>query len=171
MSWGWKDIVKTVAPIVGIAIGGPFGGMASKMITSALGLDDDAPESEIEKAIQNATPEQLIALKKIDTEFESKMAEIGLTLEQVHAEDRSSAREREVETGDLTPRILAYALTIGFFSLLGGMLFFDIPEANRAVVNIMLGSLGTAWTAIITYYFGSSAGSAMKTKLLGGGKK
>jgi hypothetical protein len=110
-------------------------------------------------------PEQQVA-------FEAKMADIEATLktnlEKIAAEDRNSARQREMTVLDWTPRILAYMTTSGFFGILLLMLFASMPinDQTHDVLLVMLGSLGTAWTGVIAYYFGSSAGSAAKTVLL-----
>jgi hypothetical protein len=60
---------------------------------------------------------------------------------------------------------LAGAVTLGFFGIMVMMFFNQIDSSNPAIL-MMLGSLGTAWTGIIAYYFGSSAGSQAKTDLL-----
>lgn len=67
---------------------------------------------------------------------------------------------------DITPKLLALVVTLGFFGVLAFMLVQSVPVASRDVLNIMLGSLGTAWISIIAYYFGSSNGSSRKTELL-----
>lgn len=99
-------------------------------------------------------------------QFDSKMAELQtqaeLKLAELEAGDRNSARQREATVKDKTPAILAYSITAGFFGVLFYMLNFEVPQAEREVLFVMLGSLGTAWTGIIAYYFGSSAGSAAK---------
>ncbi len=56
---GVKGILGAVAPTIGTALGGPMGGMAAKMVAEALGVDNDP--KKIEKAIQAATPEQLVS--------------------------------------------------------------------------------------------------------------
>jgi len=99
-------------------------------------------------------------------QFDSRMAELQtqaeLKLAELETQDRNSARQREATIKDLTPSILAYSITAGFFGVLFYMLNYEVPQAEREVLFVMLGSLGTAWTGIIAYYFGSSAGSAAK---------
>jgi hypothetical protein len=72
---------------------------------------------------------------------------------------------------DKVAAILAYALTAGFFILLFMFIFFQVPAGSKDVLQIMLGILGTAWIAVITYYFGSSSGSKAKEKYIENLKK
>lgn len=169
MSMDWKGLITTISPWIGTALGGPLGGMAVTAVADALGLSDKT-EGAIKQALSGATPEQMLELKKADQDFSLKMKEIGFAnlkdMEQIAASDRDSARKREMEVKDNTPKILAYAMTIGFFSILTFMLFKAVPTESRDLLNIMLGMLGTSFVSVISYYFGSTAGSATKTKLL-----
>ena len=63
-----KNIVGAVAPTLGTALGGPMGGMAANMIAEVLGVPNN-PKS-IEKAMEEATPEQMLELKKAESDFE-----------------------------------------------------------------------------------------------------
>lgn len=165
----WQSIVKTVAPWIGTALGGPLGGMAVSAISDALGLSEKT-ESSIKQALSGVTPDQMLALKKADQDFALRMQELGFenqkALEQLAVSDRDSARKREIEVRDTTPRNMAYAITIGFFGVLYFMLVRQVPDSSRDILNIMLGVLGTAWTGVISYYYGSTSHSMAKTELL-----
>ena len=162
-------ILKTVAPWIGTAISGPLGGMAVEAASGALGLSDKTTDA-LKTALSGATPEQMLALKNADQKFALDMQKLGFdhleALEKAGNDDRGSARQREVAVRDRTPMILAYGVTIGFFGVLAVIMFCSIPNTSRDVLNIMLGSLGTAWTGVIAYYFGSSSGSDAKTQII-----
>lgn len=166
MGFDWKATLAAVAPALGTAIGGPFGALAGAAVNAVLGLGGDATEAATAQALAKATPEQLLALKQADNQFTIDMEKLGVDLAKVNADDRDSARQREIAVKDWVPGVLALFLTLGFFGLLGWMMYKAPPEGSRDILNIMLGSLGTGWVTMLAYYFGSSAGSASKDKLL-----
>ena len=65
-----KKILGTVAPFLGTMIGGPFGAAAGKLVGQVLLGNENASEAEIEKALAQATPEQLVELRRVDAEYQ-----------------------------------------------------------------------------------------------------
>lgn len=109
-------------------------------------------------------PEQQLEFDKAMAKTE---AEILTTLAKVDADDRASARSREVNTKDSrNVFILGCAITMGFFGVLFYMLNYPVPKEAERVIDVMLGSLGTAWIAVVSYYFGSSSSSNRKHDLI-----
>lgn len=166
----WQSIVKSVAPMIGTALGGPLGGMAVQAIGSALGLSQATTDS-VKQAVMGMTPEQSIAMQQADIQFKEYMAKLGYdnvqALEKIAADDRASARSMQVATRSIVPGLLAMVVTIGFFGILLAMMYGSTNTAANQPLLVMLGSLGTAWVTIVAYYFGSSSGSDRKTELLG----
>lgn len=162
----WKEIVSTVAPGIATALGGPLAGVAVRGIAGALLGDEDASEDAVAQAVLAASPEDLRKLKQAELTFAAKMKELEIDLERLHAGDRASARDRQIKTGDRMPAFIAFAALAGFFGILTAMMFLDIPPASEAPLNVMLGALGSLVVAIGNYYFGSSAGSAAKNRMI-----
>ena len=161
-------VLGAVAPTIATAFGGPLAGMAVKSVETAFGLDPKGDMQVAAAAIVNATPDQLLALKKADDDFKSHMADLGVELEKIRQEDRDSARKREADVKDRTPAALALLLTLGFFGVLSYMMTHGISKdtAGSEALLTMLGSLGTGFTMVLAYYFGSSAGSETKTSII-----
>ena len=173
---GLKKIGKVLAGIAPIAASAVSGGLlgpvaagVAKQVTGALGLPDDAPEEDIERAVVNADPTQLAKLRQINADLQRDLAqmdvhreELGIERERVHQRDRASARRREIAVRDSTPRVLVYG-TIGLFAGLSvALLFIEVPEHSRMLLGGLVGILGGEVARQGAYYFGSSQGSQKK---------
>ena len=162
-------ILKTVAPWIGTALGGPLGGMAVTAAANALGLTDKTTDA-IKQALGGASPEQLLALKQADQAFAVQMQQIGFAnvekLAALAVDNTKDARAMQVATRSQVPALLAVLITLGFFGILIGMLTGVLEAGENQALLVMLGALGAAWAAVVNYFFGSSAGSQAKTELL-----
>jgi hypothetical protein len=166
------NIVKTVAPTIATAMGGPLAGMAVRTLSETLLGKPDGTQEELAAAAAAATPDQLLALKNAENSFKLEMKKLDVDLERISAGDRDSARQMAMQNPrDWTPRALAGVITVGFFGVLMYMLMFGLPAAGGGeAMLVMLGTLGTAWGAVVSFYFGSSAGSRAKDEASAGKK-
>lgn len=156
--------VKGIAPTIAGLLGTPAAGVAVEALIKAFDGDDGAVKA-IQDGTRQLSSDDIARIKLAEIAAKQRTEEIGLSLESLSVDDRKSARERQASVRDSVPSILAYAVTIGFFGILGYSITNGLPD-NQGLV-LLIGSLGTAWTGIMAYYFGSSAGSARKTEMMG----
>jgi hypothetical protein len=152
------DLLKSVAPGLATAVAGPLGGAAVSMIAKKLGVEDTV--EAVTKAVQN------------DPDAALKLREIDLKELEVHAKDRDSARNREVEIAksEHAPyinKIVTPALALGVtglsFVLFAILIFVEVKPEAKDILIYILGVLSAAVTQILSYYFGSSQGSKDKS--------
>ncbi len=171
---GFSSVLKSMFPFISAAasLGGPLGTMAAFAVGKAIGVDNvEATPEGISTALANVKdPAVLQALQKAEQDFQVQMAQIGYKnvedILAIDAGDRANARAREIAVKDKIPAILAIAITGGFFGLVYLLAYHEIPKDSQAILQVLIGSLGTAWIGVVNYYFGSSSGSAAKTQIM-----
>lgn len=165
----WQGIIKTVAPWIGTALGGPLGGMAVEAAANALGLGEKTTDA-LKNALSGMTPEQALALKRADQDFALKMKELGFKqiadLESIAAADRKSAREMQMANKSLMPAIITSFVGLAFVTTLIVLFYVPIPGENRDIIVYMCGQLAAAFAACLAFWVGTTRQSENKTSLL-----
>jgi hypothetical protein len=146
-----KNLVGAVAPTIGTAIGGPLGAGAGKMLAQVLGVA--AEPQAVQRALSEASPEQLADIKKADLAYKTKLAELEVDIFELETADIQDARK--AHDNDYTPKVLA-VLAFVFFGGYVSMVTLLPDQQNEAVINLVLGYLGGVVSAVVSFYFGAS---------------
>lgn len=164
---GWKDIVRNVAPALGTALGGPMAGVATRYIADAWLGDKDASEVDIAMALENATPERLIELKRLDSEFRLEMKKLEVDIFKLEVSDKADARK--ILGINIWPQIILSGLFIGgYFVVLALLVAGEVTlhEAVRDMTLLLVGLITREVPTIMQFWFGSSYGSKEKDSVL-----
>jgi hypothetical protein len=150
-------LLKNVAPMLATAVTGPLGGMAVKAIAEKLGVED--------------TVEAVASAIQADPQAAQKLAEIDTKQFELHNANTDSARKmnagiQESANASWLAKNTAYALDVG---IVGATIFLawfafikGVPENNKELVYMALGSLITMSGTILNFHRGSSQGSKDK---------
>jgi hypothetical protein len=168
-----SDWIKTIAPLLGTALGGPLGGAAAAFIASKLGLESDTVEA-VTDVLQSGrmTPDQIAQVKLAEIDFQKFLKENEIRLGEIEAKDRDSARVRDtayVQAGRWNFRADLLAVLA-----VGGLIFCmwlvardaDLPERAVNAIMFVAGVLAAAMRDVYSFEFGSSRGSKEKDKQL-----
>ena len=145
-----KGLVGSLAPTLGAALGGPVGGAAASMLADVLGCDP-APQ-KIERALAQATPEQLAEIKTAELQFETRMKELEVDVFALETADVQDARRKSnwVTQAICLIMVLFFCGYVCLITLLP-------PEQNSLeLTNLVMGYLGGLISAVISFHFGSS---------------
>lgn len=167
----WKDVgavVAKVAPVLGGALGGPVGaiaGAAGQLVASFLGVTADP--AAVNTAL--ADPETLVKMRVLEIQEQGQLLAwqaAQLDAERLNTQDARAMAVNMVAAGNpmgaICPALISVIVVVGFFWMLNRVL---TAEAVNEPALLLLGSLGTAFGAVVNYYLGSSLGSFRKDAL------
>lgn len=158
MNW-----LEQVAPTIATALGGPLAGLAVEAVSKALGVDGEQAKTMLDEG--KMTADQIAQVKVAELELQKQAQSLGLNFEQLAVEDRKSAREMQVATKSYLVPSLAIIIVLSFIGVVVGTLA-GFSKIESAMAGTLIGYLSAKAEQVISFYFGSSAGSQRKDELL-----
>jgi hypothetical protein len=149
-------LLKSLAPTIASAAGGPMAGMAVKMAASKLGIPD-ATANEIEDLIERQ-PEKAVLLKEADKDFAHRLKEMEIDLESFKAEvdDRKDARAKF--SGDITPKVFCILALVLYGAYVMTVTILPHDQNDETIISLVLGQLSGILGTCAAFFYGGSNG-------------
>jgi hypothetical protein len=176
---GVKGIFSKIMPFISAAapLGGPAGVLAASVLGKVLGSTDNPAKVEptangIAAALSQISQDPVLIEKAREAEqqFQLQLKQLDIhsveELEKLSADDRDSARKREVAVRDKMPGLLAGLSVVSLMFCICLIAFVHLPDGAKEALLLLIGFVGASYKDVYAYYFGSSAGSDRKTDLL-----
>lgn len=153
--------LANISPVVGTAIGGPLGGAVGLGIKAiAQAVTGKSDPDDVVSALQ-ADPAKL-------ADFELQVKAHELEVYKAQLADVQDARSQTVKLAQAGSPIAygASIISVIVLATFGYVMYLSltrtIPPGQENMVYAMLGTLSTMAVAVVSYWVGSSAGSAQK---------
>ena len=158
------DWLKSIAPTIATAMGGPLAGMALEAVSKAIGVDP----SEVQNTINSGkmTAEQIASIQTAEIALKARAQEMGLDFEKLAVADRSSARQMQISTNSFVPPTLSIMIVVAWSAVQYFLLTHIIDSSMRELIARVLGTLDGALMLVLSFYFGSSSGSQAKDTMI-----
>lgn len=124
------DLIKSVLPWIGTALGGPLGAGVASFVASKLGVPADTVSETLNAMVVN--PEELTKVKELEYAFQQHMAEIGYQ----NVKDLEELNTRNVEAVNKTMQVEAgseHWPTWGWRPAIGFAVAFNLISSSLVI--------------------------------------
>jgi hypothetical protein len=173
MNFNLRTALGSIAPTIATMLGGPLLGTAVTTLEGVFGLASGAGVDGVTAAVAaGMTPENIAAIRAADQKHLEVLQQQGLDLDTLNADfaksmaatdaaDRASARGMQIANKSWTVPALAWTIVVGFIVIISLKLSGQIQPSDQATGDLIT-TLRDALLIVVTFYFGSSHGSAKK---------
>ncbi len=169
-------LVLSIAPEIGRWLFGSAGEATANAVVSAVqavtGTNDAAASAQMLSANPEAAANLRVKLAEIAAGREKAMRDADAALLASQLSDVANARAQTVALASnksavqWAAPIVSVVVLATFGSVMLMALTRSLPSGSETLLNMLLGSLAAMTTSVVSYWVGSSAGSASKTELL-----
>ena len=160
------SVIRTVAPTLATAIGGPLAGTAVKVIADAIfGSGERSPADVSATIASGLSPAQLLSLKSAEQQFILDMKKADIDILRLDGVDRSDARGMQIATRSQTTTVIA-AMTIFSFFGMTLLILLGYSKVDNTLGGLLIGTVGAKAGQVYNFMFGSSEGSRGKDAYL-----
>jgi hypothetical protein len=178
----WKKLIAGVAPTIAGLVTGPFAPLAmgaTAALSNLLLGKSDGTDDELAAAVQNMTPEQQIAVKQLDMQWEKQRQDFllaqgqqQLDSDRLDTQNTADARARDIALSAHGENWRADAAVVfvclGLISCLLSLAFFRdrLPGEAVGIISTIAGIFGGCLKDYFNFEFGSSRESRQKDAVI-----
>ena len=167
-----NDLLKSLAPLLGTAIAGPFGALAASFLADKLGVQEKTVAAVTEAlSTHSLSAEQITSIRQAEIEFKKWMGDNEIKRDQLEIQNTQGARDMQALVRSNIPGTLAIIIVTGFFTILVLMMLGVLKVSDQQALLILLGALSAGFGAVLNFYFGSSQSSQNKDVMLASNKQ
>ncbi len=166
----------SLAPEIGKFLFGSAGeataAAVAKVVQTVTGTSDDAVAQQTIDSNPAVAAQLRYQLAALAAQREQEARKADLDTLAARLKDVSDARAQTVELAksgsgvQWAPAVVSFVVLVTFGVVMAAALTRTLPLGSETVLNMLLGTLAAMATSTVSYWVGSSAGSAQKTDLL-----
>jgi len=165
----WLGTLKTLAPTVATALGGPLAGMAVSALGGILGQASPTAAT-IASSITDGqlTPDHLAQIRQLELQYQNDEKERQFKYSDLAFKDVASARGMEAATKSTTPTVLTYLIVLSGIALMTAVIAGWV-KADNVMSGTIIGYAVSEMKVVLQFWFGGTKASDADPAPVGSG--